>query len=165
MNAKVTTFVYSIAPNASKTTLDFENVVVKFGNPKETIVTRSSPRRGGTPAEDNTYTWLGWGEGKWSGAPVKSTPRSQIPSGWLTNGPAWTNGTPVSGKDCVVVDAGEGVPWEQAGGVVFNLYWSMDFLTIWGPPEGKYEKQLKPSETTSKGLEVVVVRLVKRTGP
>ena len=65
----------------------------------------------------------------------------------------------------MVVDAGEGVPWEQAGGVVFNLFWSMDFLTIWGPPEGKNEKQLAPYQTTAKGLEVVVVRLVKRKGP
>ena len=162
MNTKVTTFVYSIPANASKTTLDFEKVVVKYGDPKTTVIKKSSPRQGGTPAQDNTFTWLGWGDGKWSGAPIKSAPGSQIPSGWWTNGPAWTNGAPVSGKDVVVVDAGEGVTWQQSGGVEFNLYWSMDVYTVWGPPEGKYETQLAPSKTVSKGVEVVVVRLVKR---
>ena len=160
-NAKVITFVYSISPNAAKTTLDFENVVIKFGNPANTSVNRQYPRTPGTPSQDTTYNWTGWIAGRWGAAPIKNAPRNKLDESWWTNGPAWTNGTPVSGKDCVAVDAGEGAPWEQAGGCEFNLKWHMEYTTIWGPPEGK-EKQLAPYKNSLDALEVAVIRLIKR---
>ncbi len=161
MNAKVTTFAYSIPADASKTTLDFENVVVKVGNPATVVVKRSTPRTASDPAMDSTDTWTGWGEGKWSVGPIKNIARDTLPPQWWTTGPSWTNGAPVSGKDVVMVDAGPGVPWAQAGGVQFNLTWSGDLGTVFGPPIGK-EKQLAPYKSSGKGVEIVVIRLEKR---
>ena len=69
VNETVTTFVYSIPADASKTTLDFENVVVKVGNPATMVVKRSFPRTTSDPAMDDTNTWLGWVKGEWSAGP------------------------------------------------------------------------------------------------
>ncbi len=148
-------FVYSIPANARKTSLDFEGVVLKVEDPGQKVLRRSFPRDGGTPAQDSTYTWVGWQEGTFSGKPLKALPKD-------TYGAPWTNGSPVSGKDMVQVDAADNPPWAAAGGVLFNVKYKFDYETIFGPPQGTRETQLPPYRSNAVYGDGVVIKLVRR---
>lgn len=158
--SNVLAFVYSIPANATKTSLDFDDLVVEFQLPVKQVikVPGTQPWSQYTNQTiDVTNTWSGWGAGSWSRGVINKSPSgSMSPDGWA-------NGVPVTLGDAVVVDSqrdGVGIPWSQAGGTFFRASFSYEVLREYRDLTtgviGARQRQ------TVNGTPLVVIRLVRR---
>ena len=158
----VMAFVYSIPSTSTITNVDALDVNIKFDNPVQTKVVRTTQSERqittskGTPGTETTtttktLTWKGWGEGKCNIGNMKG---ADI---------AWSNdGNIANTKNIMLVDVkriGEGLPF--TGGLFIFLNGAFDENTVVtiSSPDGT---KTNSSNQTYAGYETVVIRLVKR---
>jgi hypothetical protein len=158
----VMAFVYSIPSTSTITSVDALDVNIKFSNPVQTKVVRTTQSERqittskGTPGTETTtttktLTWKGWGEGKCNRGNMKG---ADI---------AWSNGGNISNTKTIMMEDvkrnGEGLPF--TGGLFIFLNGTFDENTVVtiSSPDGT---KTNSSNQTYAGYETVVIRLVKR---